>query len=172
MADYPGICINNIAVSIGNLKLLSSFIGNSNLSQGVNRSFGKIAQTSIVTSGLNKSLGRIIYSQFKNVLPLSKIYFNNGFSQDSVNIYLSKAALGLPAGLNLSYEAFLIALIIQWANNIGLGSESKVQAQWLSYGDIDDGYIYFTIQIIFRKAVTVVDTYEMQPIYSISPLDF
>jgi hypothetical protein len=172
MADYPGIRIGNTAVSVGNLKSVGLSINNSSISQGISRSFGKLIQTSTVVGGLSKLIGKTIPNNFRNYLSTNKAYFNNAFNQDSANIYLSKSALGLPTALNLSLEALFAALLIQWTNNIGLGSEAKIQAQWLSYGDLDDGYLYFTIEITFRKAVTVVDGYEIQPAYTISPLDF
>ncbi|MBH8563772.1 hypothetical protein I8748_16500 [Nostoc sp. CENA67] len=172
MADYPGVRILNTAISIGNLKTASCLVGNGGVSQGVSRSFVKLIPTSIVASGLSKLIGKAIYNNFRDYPATNKAYFNNAFYQDSSNIYLNKSALGLPANLNLSLEALFVALLIQWANNIGLGSEAKIQAEWLSYGDLDDSYLYFTIQITFRKAVTVVDDYEIQLIYSISPLDF
>ena len=132
----------------------------------------------VQTTGLNfqgniKGISQLITnaSLLKTKSLLSAL-FNNGFNQDLNNIYLSKSALGLPAGLNLSLEALFVALLIQWANNIGLGSEARVQAQWLSYGDLNEEYLYFTIQVTFKKALTVVDDYEIQPTYTISPLDF
>ncbi|BAZ54181.1 hypothetical protein NIES4103_68660 (plasmid) [Nostoc sp. NIES-4103] len=127
--------------------------------------------SSFTVYGLSKGRCFLIASTIPNLQSLTKIYFNNAFSQDLNNVYLSKSSLGL-TGLNLSLEALFVALLIQWANNIGLGSEAKIQAEWLSYGDLDDGYSYFTIGITFRKAVTVVDEYEIQTVYTISPLDF
>lgn len=172
MADYPGKVISGglICGAINNSLAYRS--GNSILLIATSKSFGLLINFSLVTNALGKSTGRSLYQQINNVLSQNRAYFNNAFSQDLNNIYLNKSVLGLTSGLNLSLEALFVAVLIQWANNIGLGSESKIQSQWLSYGDLDNGYIYFVIQITFRKAVTVADTYEIQPIYTISPLGF
>lgn len=172
MADYPGVRVLNTAISIGNFKSSSLLVGNSITSQGVSKRFGELIQTTTVTSGLSQLIGKIVSNNFRNYLSTNKAYFNNAFSQDSNNIYLFKSALELPTGLNLSLEALFVALIIQWTNNIGLGSQAKIQAQWLSDGDLDNGYVYFTIKLTFRKALIVIDDYEIQPVYTISPLDF
>lgn len=128
--------------------------------------------SSFTVYGLSKGRCFLIVSAIPNLQSLTKIYFNNAFSQDLNNVYLSKSSLGLPTELNLSLEAFFVALLLQWVNKVGLGTDSRVNSQWLSYGDKDGDKLYFVGQLTFKKALTVVDNYEIQPVYTISPLDF
>lgn len=173
MADYPSRVIFGGVIILCRGNSSSQIIKNGSLNYAAR--FSSVVYRlipSFTVYGLSKGRCFLIASTIPNLQSLTKIYFNNAFSQDLNNVYLSKSSLGLPTGLSLSLEALFVALLIQWANNIGLGSEAKIQAQWLSNGDLDNGYFCLTFQITFRKVVTAINDYEIQPTYTISPLDF
>ena len=170
--DYPGKVISGGFISGAKGSCFAVQTGNNTLLMCSSKSYSISLQTSVIRNALARSTGRLNYVQISNVLSQNKAYFNNGFSQDTQNIYLNKSALGLPTGLNLSLESLFAALLVQLLNNTGLGTDSKITCQWLSYGDKDGDMLYFTAQITFKKALAVVDGYETQPVYAISPLDF
>jgi hypothetical protein len=132
----------------------------------------------LILGGVNspsnsKSTARLVNtSSLLSIESPLKIYFNNGFSQDAQNIYLSKSALGLPVGLNLSLEAFFVACLLQWAINLKNGDDQKITSQYLAYADKQGSYIYFTVEVTLKVALSAIDDYELQPVYTLSPLDF
>ncbi|MBH8563765.1 hypothetical protein I8748_16465 [Nostoc sp. CENA67] len=172
MTDYPGKVIFGGSIFGARGNSLASQPGNSALLIVNSKSLAINLQASTIKAGLCKTVSKLLYAQINNVLSSNTAYFNNGFSQDSSSVYFSKSALGLPIGLNLSLEALFVSLLIQWGKKIGLGDDSKINSQWLGYGDKDGDKLYFTIQLSFKKQLTVVDSYEIQPVYTISPLDF
>ncbi|MDF2388828.1 hypothetical protein JMG10_45870 [Nostoc ellipsosporum NOK] len=171
MADYPSRIISGGAI------IQCQGNSNSQISQGGSlryaARFSSVVYcliSSFTVYGLSNGRCLLIASTMPNVQSLAKTYFNNGFSQDSQFVYLSKSLLGLPVGLNLNLEAFFVALLLLWLNR-KQGTEQKVEVTLMSDGDKDGNKLYFTIQITFKKAVTVVNDYEIQPVYAISPSD-
>jgi hypothetical protein len=174
MADYPSSIISNAALRPSLSKSLGNTVNSSTLNYTARfSSSSRLILGGINNQSLSKSRGQLSSnSLLLNVQSLAKLYFNNGFSQDSANIYLSKSSLGLPNGLNLSLEAFFVACLMQWAINTKSGDDQKITSQFLAYADKQGSYIYFTIEVSFKKLLTVVDDYELQVNYTLSPLDF
>jgi hypothetical protein len=173
MPDYPARVILGGGLRPSLSKDVSRSVNSSSLNYAAR--FSSIVR--IISPGLNvraisRSRGQLVnLSPLLNIQSLSKLYFNNGFSQDSSNVYLSKSALGLPIGLNLSLEAFFVACLAQWINRKE-GTEQKIDVFLVGDGDKQSNYVYFSIQLTAKKSLTFVDEYEIQPTYAISPLDF
>lgn len=174
MNNYPGRIITNALLRPSLSKSVSRLVNSLNLIYTARfSSSSRLMLGGINTQALSKSRGQLSNnSPLLNIQSLAKLYFNNGFSQDSQNIYLSKSALALPIGLNLSLEAFFVACLIQWAINTKTGDDQRIVSQFLAFADKQGNHVYFTVEVTFKKLLTVVDDYETQPVYTVSPLDF
>jgi hypothetical protein len=172
MADYPSRVISGGAILRAQSKSISRILQNGSL--GYAARFSSVGYRLLPGStlyGLSKGRGLVITSTLPVIQSPEKIYFNNGFSQDSQNVYLSKTALGLSIGFNLSLESLFVALILQWLNR-KQGSEQKIDVLLVGDGDKNENYIYFTVEVRFKKLLTVIDDYEVQPVFTLTPLDF